>query len=137
MIGGERAARNRFHHCRTRWKTELPGGGKAAYGSPIKIEVGGVKQYVCFLNVGLVGVSAADGKRVWAANQFTDTGAASLEGEYFYWGVSVSPLVEGDLVIVQPGGVYGPGDHSEIGTQLDQLRGGTCRDRHGIAAFLH
>ncbi|HYV39900.1 MAG TPA: PQQ-binding-like beta-propeller repeat protein [Gemmataceae bacterium] len=52
----------------------------------------------------LVCVSAADGKRVWAANQFKDTGAASLEGEYFYWGVSVSPLVEGDLVIVQPGG---------------------------------
>ncbi len=33
------------------------------------------------------------------------------------------------IVIAQPGGVYGPGDHSEIGTQLDQLRAGTYRVR--------
>jgi nucleoside-diphosphate-sugar epimerase len=31
------------------------------------------------------------------------------------------------VVIVQPGGVYGPGDHSEIGTQLDQVRAGRYR----------
>jgi outer membrane protein assembly factor BamB len=35
---------------------------------------------------------------------FKDTGAKNLAGQYFYWGVSMSPLVEGDLVIVQPGG---------------------------------
>ena len=33
------------------------------------------------------------------------------------------------IVIVMPGGVYGPGDHSEIGTQLDQLRHGKLRAR--------
>jgi nucleoside-diphosphate-sugar epimerase len=31
------------------------------------------------------------------------------------------------LVIAQPGGVYGPGDHSEIGTLMDQMRTGTLR----------
>lgn len=28
------------------------------------------------------------------------------------------------IVIVQPGGVYGPGDHSEIGNMIDQFRSG-------------
>ncbi len=31
------------------------------------------------------------------------------------------------VVIAQPGGVYGPGDHSEVGNQLDQLRTGKLR----------
>jgi dihydroflavonol-4-reductase len=31
------------------------------------------------------------------------------------------------IVIVQPGGVYGPGDHSELGSQLEQLRAGKLR----------
>lgn len=47
------------------WKTAVPGGDNAAYGSPIKVEVGGVKQYVAFLGNGLVGVNAADGKFLW------------------------------------------------------------------------
>ncbi len=33
------------------------------------------------------------------------------------------------IVIAMPSGVYGPGDHSEIGTQLDQLRQGKLRAR--------
>src|SRR5919202_277173 len=28
------------------------------------------------------------------------------------------------IVIVQPGGVYGPGDHSEVGNMIDQVRSG-------------
>jgi dihydroflavonol-4-reductase len=31
------------------------------------------------------------------------------------------------IVIVQPGGVYGPGDHSEIGNMIDQAREGKLR----------
>jgi dihydroflavonol-4-reductase len=30
-------------------------------------------------------------------------------------------------VIVQPGGVYGPGDHSELGAQLERMREGKLR----------
>jgi dihydroflavonol-4-reductase len=33
------------------------------------------------------------------------------------------------VVIVQPGGVYGPGDHSEIGNMIDQTRTGKLRAR--------
>jgi nucleoside-diphosphate-sugar epimerase len=31
------------------------------------------------------------------------------------------------IVIVQPGGVYGPGDHSELGNMIDQTRSGKLR----------
>ena len=31
------------------------------------------------------------------------------------------------IVIVQPGGVYGPGDHSELGTMIDQARTGKLK----------
>jgi outer membrane protein assembly factor BamB len=59
----------------------------------------------CLMPMGeLVCLTAEDGKPVWAANQFRDTGAANPAGEFYYWGVALSPLVEGDLVIVQPGG---------------------------------
>jgi nucleoside-diphosphate-sugar epimerase len=35
----------------------------------------------------------------------------------------------GPIVIVQPGGVYGPGDHSEVGSTIEQVRTGTLRAR--------
>jgi outer membrane protein assembly factor BamB len=58
----------------------------------------------CLLPMGeLICLAAEDGKPIWSANQFKDTGAINFAGEYFYWGVSLSPLVEGNLVIVQPG----------------------------------
>src|SRR5581483_1276431 len=31
----------------------------------------------------------------------------------------------GPVVVVQPGAIYGPGDHSELGSQLEQARNGT------------
>src|SRR5439155_3157573 len=31
------------------------------------------------------------------------------------------------IVIVQPGGVYGPGDHSELGNMIDQMRTGKLK----------
>lgn len=46
----------------------------------------------------------AEGKKLWQTDTFKDTGATSAEGEFRYWGVSLSPIIEGDLLIVQPGG---------------------------------
>ena len=44
------------------------------------------------------------GKKLWDAHTFNDVGSKSNEAEFRYWGVSLSPIVEGNLVIVQPGG---------------------------------
>lgn len=47
------------------WKSAVPGGDQASYASPIVVEVGGVRQYVQFLQKGLVGVEAKTGKFLW------------------------------------------------------------------------
>src|SRR5262249_44549640 len=58
----------------------------------------------CLFGQGELVCLTADGKRLWERNIFQDTGAAEPAQKIFYWGVSFSPLVEGDFVIVQPGG---------------------------------
>jgi outer membrane protein assembly factor BamB len=47
------------------WKAAVPGGDEAAYASAIVVEAGGLKQYVQFLQKGLVGVDARTGKFLW------------------------------------------------------------------------
>jgi len=47
------------------WKCALSGKDDASYASPIRFESGGVKQYVQFLQLGLVGVDAKTGKLLW------------------------------------------------------------------------
>lgn len=59
----------------------------------------------CLLPMGeLLCLSAAEGKLLWQTDMFQVTGAVNHAGEFFYWGISQSPLLESDLVIVQPGG---------------------------------
>lgn len=47
------------------WKSAVPGGDRAAYSSAITIEAAGRKQYVQFLDKGLVGVDSKTGKFLW------------------------------------------------------------------------
>jgi len=59
----------------------------------------------CLLPLGeLICLSAGDGKELWKTDIFQVSGAKSRIGDTYYWGMSGSPLVEDDLVIVQPGG---------------------------------
>jgi outer membrane protein assembly factor BamB len=52
----------------------------------------------------LLCVALKDGKQKWKKNIFEVSGAKERFGEFYYWGVSYSPLVEGDLVVTLPGG---------------------------------
>jgi outer membrane protein assembly factor BamB len=56
------------------WKCPVPGGDQAAYASIIIVEAGGVKQYVQFLQKGVVGVDAKTGKFLWRYDK-TATGS--------------------------------------------------------------
>jgi len=47
------------------WKCPVPGGDEAAYASAIMVEAAGVKQYVQFLQNGLVSVNAKTGQFLW------------------------------------------------------------------------
>jgi outer membrane protein assembly factor BamB len=47
------------------WKAAVPGGGPAGYASVIVVVAGGLKQYVQFIQNGVVGVEAATGRFLW------------------------------------------------------------------------
>ena len=51
------------------WTSRVPGNPKAAYSSPIAVEVGGVKQYVTYTHEGVVGVRARDGAQMWGQRE--------------------------------------------------------------------
>ena len=47
------------------WKAAVPGGDSAGYASIVVVEAAGKRQYVQFMEKGLVGVDAATGKFLW------------------------------------------------------------------------
>jgi outer membrane protein assembly factor BamB len=49
-------------------------------------------------------LSADDGAMLWKVHVLQATAAPDRSDETYYWGMAGSPLVEGDLVVVQPGG---------------------------------
>jgi outer membrane protein assembly factor BamB len=60
----------------------------AAYSSAMAAEIGGVRQYVQFLDGGVVGVSAADGKWLWSYDHPASPTANCT-----------TPVIRGDLVL--------------------------------------
>jgi outer membrane protein assembly factor BamB len=60
------------------WKSAVPGGDQAAYASPIVVESGGVKQYVQFLQKGVVGVDAKTGKFLWRYDKTAQNSPANI-----------------------------------------------------------
>lgn len=60
---------------------------RAGYSSVVKAEIGGVKQYVQFIDGGVVGVNAADGRLLWHYEEPANTTANCS-----------TPIVSGDLV---------------------------------------
>ena len=70
------------------WRCAVPGSDAATYASAIVVEVGGIRQYVQFLEKGLVGVEAKTGKFLW---RYARTALGSPA-------VILTPLAEGDQV---------------------------------------
>jgi outer membrane protein assembly factor BamB len=60
------------------WKCPVPGGDQAAYASVIVVEAGGVKQYVQFLQKGVVGVDAKTGKFLWRYDRTAQGSPANI-----------------------------------------------------------
>lgn len=61
----------------TIWKSAVPGGDAAAYASAIATEAAGRRQYVQFLDKGVVGVDAKTGAFLWRYDK-TSTGPANI-----------------------------------------------------------
>jgi len=80
--------------------TDRQGNGKGPRATPTIVDD---RVYCLFAAGELVCLKLADGALVWKTN-ILEAAGATPRGDQFYWGLSLSPLVEGDLVIVQPGG---------------------------------
>jgi outer membrane protein assembly factor BamB len=74
------------------WKAGVPGGDEAAYASIIVVETGGVKQYVQFLQNGVVGVNAENGDFLW---RYDGTGRSPAN--------IPTPVSDGELVYTATG----------------------------------
>ena len=73
------------------WKCPVPGGDEAAYASAIMVEAAGVRQYVQFLQNGLVSVDAKTGKFLWRHDKTAKGSPAVIitplaDKEYVYSG---------------------------------------------------
>jgi outer membrane protein assembly factor BamB len=75
------------------WKAALPSGDQAAYASAISIEVGGVKQYVQFLQKGVVGIEAQSGSLLWRYERTAEGSPANIP----------SPLADANFVYTATG----------------------------------
>ncbi len=62
----------------TIWKAVVPEGDPAGYASVIPVNGGGRKQYVQFVDKGLVGVDAKTGQYLWRYNQTGKSAAANM-----------------------------------------------------------
>ncbi len=60
------------------WQSAVPGGDAAGYASAIVVEAGGVRQYVQFLQNGVVGVDAQSGKFLWRYGQTAKKSPANI-----------------------------------------------------------
>jgi outer membrane protein assembly factor BamB len=60
------------------WQCPVPGGDEAAYASAIVYQLGDSKQYVQFLQKGLVGVDAKTGKFLWRYAQTAKNSMANI-----------------------------------------------------------
>jgi outer membrane protein assembly factor BamB len=94
------------------WKAALPEADQAAYASIIVAEVGGLKQYIQFLQKGLVGVEAKTGRLLWRYDGTIDA-AANIGTPLFHDGMVFSSsnrnkgavvkiAVKGDKAQVEP-----------------------------------
>ena len=70
------------------WKTALPAGNDASYTSAIRVQSGGVKQYVQMLQAGLVGLEPKTGKLLWRYEKTVSSRRANIP----------SPLAHDNLI---------------------------------------
>jgi outer membrane protein assembly factor BamB len=75
------------------WKTAIPGGDQAAYASAVITEAGGVRQYVQFLQHGVVGVNAENGAFLWRYDRTAQRSPANIP----------TPVVRDGLVFTAAG----------------------------------
>ncbi|MEI6234562.1 MAG: PQQ-binding-like beta-propeller repeat protein [Planctomycetota bacterium] len=116
----------------TRWESVVPGGDTASYASAIVAQGAGIKQYIQFVQNGVIGVDAATGKFLWRDDRTKDK-AANIATPLFYndmvftssgravggavkltavdGGIQATPLYKDPALATGIGGAIRIGDH--------------------------
>jgi nucleoside-diphosphate-sugar epimerase len=88
----------------------------------------GVERIVYVSTVGVFGNTHGEVVDEAYCREDLDYTSCYEETKYLAHQVALDRISKGaPVVIVQPGGVYGPGDHSELGNMIDQARSGKLR----------
>lgn len=77
------------------WKSAIPGADAAAYASANVAEIGGVKQYIQYLQNGVVGVDAKSGRFLWRYDATAKNSAANIPTPVYYDGFVYSASGQG------------------------------------------
>jgi outer membrane protein assembly factor BamB len=112
------------------WKAALPEGDQAAYASAIIVNSGGTKQYVQFLQKGLVGLDVKSGKPLWRYERTAKGSPANIptpvaDDSMIYSAASMSG---GGLIKLKPkeGGGFEP-EQVYFGKKLPLAIGGAIK----------
>jgi len=75
------------------WKSAISLSGQPSghYAATVVMEVGGIRQYVSFLQGGLIGIAAEDGRLLWRYNKINQRQANDPQN-------AITPLVKDDLL---------------------------------------
>lgn len=87
------------------WKSAVPGGEQAAYSSVMSVDVAGTKEYVQFLQRGVVGIDANTGKYLWRYDKTAQGSPANIPTPVIHNGELYSATGRGGgaLIKLNPG----------------------------------
>src|SRR6266404_645887 len=105
------------------WKCAVPGGDQAAYASAIVVETEGHKQYVQFLQRGLVGVDARNGSFLWRYEKTAKGSPANIPTPVADDGYVYSSSARGGagLIKLKVDKTKSSPDHPEAAWEVEQI----------------
>ncbi len=112
------------------WKSAVPEAGDASYASVTVAVIAGVRQYVQFVQKGVIGVEASTGKFLWRYTQTAhvqyggNIATPVIYGDYVYSG---SGLVGGGLALVKSSGGTQTTESVYFSKKLPTAIGGAVR----------
>jgi outer membrane protein assembly factor BamB len=117
------------------WKSPLEGADQAAYASVIVVNTGGVKQYVQFLQKGLVGVDANTGKFLWRYDKTAKGSPANIPTAVAYQNYiySASARAGSGLIALKPKDKSIEADQVYFSKKLPNAIGGAVE----VGGFLY
>jgi outer membrane protein assembly factor BamB len=83
------------------WKSPVPGGDRAAYSSVMSVDVAGTKEYVQFLQKGVVGVDANTGKFLWRYEKTAQGSPANIPTPVIHDGYLYSASARGGGALIK------------------------------------